>query len=74
MDLVARLRFLEMQLGALSALSTLHLGPFDGCLFVSQDLGALEGPQNEFVAGGLGNSGPREGICAWPACWRRREV
>jgi hypothetical protein len=51
MDLVTGLRCLEMQLGALSALSTLHLGPFDDCLFVSQDLGALEGPQNDWRPG-----------------------
>jgi len=46
-------------------LSTLHLGPFDGCLFVSQDQGALEGPQKEFrteqVLEAWGLPGPGEG-------------
>jgi hypothetical protein len=51
--------------GPQGLLSTLHLGPFDGCLFVSQDLVALEGPQKDFrteqVLEAWGLPGPGEG-------------
>ena len=62
--------------GPQGLLSTLHLGPFDGCLFVSQDQGALEGPQKEFrteqVLEAWGLPGPGEGPAGPKAPHRTR--